>query len=54
MIVDSCYFGGGGDGGAGCVCVWVCFPSFDFIDLRLFILCNFTVIVNLLILEFSF
>lgn len=56
MIVTSCYFAGGSGGGCGCrhVCVLcVCVPPF-FADVRLFICCDFTDVVDLLMLEFLF
>ena len=63
MIVYSCYFvavvdssGSDGCGGSAFVCVsiCVCFSSFTFTGMRIFSICVFLCVVNILRLEFSF
>lgn len=51
MTIESCHFvcggsrgGGGGRRVGGSVCVCVYFPCFDFVDVKLFILCIFLLV----------
>lgn len=55
MLTDSCNFVGvSGTGACLCVCVYVCFSSFDFDGTRLFIPCIYKAIVKLFRFIFSF